>query len=464
MPCLLLQILCARHRDWRGCPLAVIASDRPTARILQLNRAARRSGLRPGMQFSVALGLEPTLRAAPVETEALERVRAQILTILHRFSPEVESWESSPEVFWLNAEGLGKIYLSAGIWGRAVLAALPWRAAMVIGYSRFATLALSRARPGLTGVSTPQEERASLRRVRLSHLDLEFRLLEQLEHLGIRTVGDFLQLPAGGLRDRFGPEALKLYRLASGDLWDPLLPDPEPEPVEALRVLDYPEHLSERLLFLLKGMLHPLLGELHRRGEALCRIVMKLSLEGGEQRSESLGLAEPTLEALPILDLIRLRLEGIRLDSGVQELGLQAVGAPAPREQLELFAQASRREMAAANRALARLRAELGEERVVQAIPEQGHLPGARFRWESMERLERPSPRATGELRPMVRRYRNRAQPLQELPPGRFWGPFRHSGDGWRRDYYYLHTGSGELLWIYYDAVRKRWFGGGTVE
>ena len=50
----------------------------------------------------------------------------------------------------------------------------------------------------------------------------------------------------------------------------------------------------------------------------------------------------------------------------------------------------------------------------------------------------------------------------------RMHGPFRTSGGWWvrtvERDYYWAETQKGELLWVYYDRPRRRWYLQATVE
>jgi protein ImuB len=47
-------------------------------------------------------------------------------------------------------------------------------------------------------------------------------------------------------------------------------------------------------------------------------------------------------------------------------------------------------------------------------------------------------------------------------------GPYIFSGGWWnreiQREYYFAETRSGDILWIYYDRVRRRWFWQGAVE
>jgi hypothetical protein len=60
---------------------------------------------------------------------------------------------------------------------------------------------------------------------------------------------------------------------------------------------------------------------------------------------------------------------------------------------------------------------------------------------------------------------------IHGLPHGavtRLVGPFVISGGWWRRpvhrEYHFAETGRGDLLWVYFDRERRRWFLQGHVE
>jgi nucleotidyltransferase/DNA polymerase involved in DNA repair len=197
--------------------------------------------------------------------------------------------------------------------------------------------------------------------------------------------------------------------------------------------------------------------------------------------------AEATLDKALILDLLRLKLEGSPLSAPAREIQVTAHGMPGPRQQIRLFLKAQRRDLAAANRALARIRAELGEEVVVRARLTDEHLPEARFTWEPLPHLTRAHPSPEGKPG-LVRRLYSRPVPLrmilQQAREGqsirdlyrgqvvRSWGPYVLSGEWWRnlgedgihRRYYFLETPDGKVLWVYYDGHRQRWFLQGQVE
>jgi protein ImuB len=141
--------------------------------------------------------------------------------------------------------------------------------------------------------------------------------------------------------------------------------------------------------------------------------------------------------------------------------------------------------MEAANRALARVRAEFGNKTVVRARLREAHLPEGQFTWEPLHTLKPAKPR-TIHARYLVRRIRFRPEVLPVRTQFRHepevWlrpnfprdtivhssGPYVVSGGWWQgsvqRAYHYVEIRTGEILWIFYDRIRRRWFKQGTVE
>jgi protein ImuB len=273
--------------------------------------------------------------------------------------------------------------------------------------------------------------------------------------------------------------------MAAGDLWTPLKPCLPQDPVRQRCILDDPENDTTRLLFLIKQLLHPMMTTLGARSQALAALWLSFMLDRNGELKEQIRLAKPTLDSAQILDLVRLRLESVRFAAGVIEIELTAEECAATREQLRLFAEKPTRDLDAANRALARLRAEFGDEAVVQAKLTDGHLPEARFAWEPLGRLKFPEPKKA-VTKTLVRRVLTKPQPLSSSPhqshEGGGWlllgpkygtidkltGPYVFSGGWWnreiQRDYYFAETRRGDIVWVYYDRVRRRWFLQGWVE
>jgi protein ImuB len=466
--------------------VAVVAEDKPQAPILWVSERARRAGVLAGLRYAAGLSLASDLRAGVVPpTEIAEEVAA-LAERLRRFTPEVEPSGEEPGVFWLNGAGLDLLYPSLHAWARSVHAGLKgagFSASVVTGFTRFGTYAVAKARQGVVVLDDPARERAAARQVPLDRLELDPDFSDALGTLGVRTVGDLLALPAGGLHERFGPGAHRLYRMASGDLWTPLQPAPAEEPIRQTLLLDDPETDLARLLFLLKPLLQPVLAGLVVRGEALAELGLRLLLDRTGWRDERVRPAAPTRDTVQLLDLVRLRLEAQELP-GVIEVELTAHGVPATREQLRFFAERPRRDLAAADRALARLRAEFGDGAVVRARLADGHLPEAGFIWEPLAGVALPRP-GPGAVRSLVRRIFSLPvalppRPRQTRDDGwlllgpecgavvKLHGPYVLSGGWWggeaHRDYYFAETRRGDCLWVYHDRRRRQWFLQGRVE
>jgi protein ImuB len=502
LPAFPLQLLLRYRPEWASYPAAVVAEDKPQGSILWVNERARQHGVMPGLRYAAALSLAAELRASEVSPHEIRKAVKELTQRLMRFTPEVEPATEEPGVFWLNGMGLKFLYPSSNQWARALhaaIAAQKFQVSVVAGFTRFGTYAVAKMNKGITVFNNPAEERQAAQKVPLHRLDLDPDFRDTLFKLGIKTVGALLSLPPVGLRERFGPKAYRLSRMAAGDLWTPLNPYKPEEPVQQHRILDDPENDTTRLLFLIKQLLHPMLTTLAARAQALASLWLSFLIDRSGWRKEQIRPAVPTLDPGQILDLTRLRLESMQFAAGVIEIELEAESCAATVEQLRLFERLAlspsamlkinsvedpARDLDAANRALARLRAEFGDEAVVRAKLRDGHLPEARFVWEPLSRVKLPAPKEEAS-QTLVRRIMAKPMPLPGGPRhthedgwlilghkygsvDKLSGPYVFSGGWWnkeiQRDYYFAETRRGAIAWVYYDRVRRRWFLQGWIE
>ena len=464
------QLLLRRHPDWAAHPVAVVAEDKPLGLILWVNEKARRAGALPGLRYAAGLSLASDLRAGVLPTAEVEDGVLALTERLTRFTPGVEPSSEEPGVFWLDASGLDLLYPSLEAWAHSIRSDLEdagFRTTVVVGFTRFGTYAVAKACQGAVVFDDFSREREAARRVPLDRLNLDTNFRDTLSKLGVKNAGALLSLPAGGVMERFGPEASRLYWMASGKLSPPLQPRQVPEPLRQTLALDDPETDLTRLCFLIKRLFHPLLETLVVRGVALAELNLRLLPDGAGWREEQIRPAAPTLDVVQLLDLVRLRLEAGECSSGIAEIELTVEGSPATREQLRFFVREPRRDLDAANRALARLRAEFGDGAVVRARLADEHLPEAGFAWEPLAAVVLPKSKK-GALRTLVRRILARPVPLD--PPGleKLHGPYVLSGGWWmrevHREYSFAETRRGGCLWVYYDRGRRQWFLHGHVE
>ncbi len=537
LPALPLQLLVQRDPSLRGVPVVVVDDERPQAEVLWVDPLASKSRIRPGMTYAAAQSLDARVRAGVVSPAELDAAIDRVVERLGALSPRIEAAarpttplaqvEGAPGVLWIDPSGMIPLFTSFDHWGHEVLRALGelgLHASVVVGFHRFRCYALARTRHGVWVLDDPEQETKAAAAVPLRRLAVPAKLRDGLERLEVRTLGQLLRLPASDLRARFGEAAAHLHALASAG-WAPLVPRVPVEPVRAEKSIEPPDDDRTRLLFLLKSMLHDLMLELAERGQAMAALRLCLRLDHAEPCDERLEPARPTLDEPMVVDLLRLRLDAATLPAPVEALELVLEGVPAPPGQLALFRTQARRDLDAAARALARLRAWLGPEAVTRAKLRSAHLPEARFEWVPIVEVGfarpevvgmpagasahgappslAPAP-AAGEA-PLVLEGRARAEhePVpslqrrllprpQRLPsPARppapddphpaplvlpgchgavasLEGPYRKSGGWWvrtvERDYYFVRTDAEELLWVFYDRVRRGWYLQGWVD
>lgn len=487
IPELPLQMALRGRVDSGLRPVVVVDKLQPTGRVLWANEAARACRILPGTRYVAGLALANDLVAEPFSETELDRELARLIRRLGRFSPKVEPREEEPGVFWLDVSRLRRIYASGREWVEAVtrdLGLLELEAVVAVGWTRFGVYAAAKASTRHRFFETEERERRWVREVPLERLALEPELRERLDKLGIRDVGAFVDLPALGLRKRFGEAAVAWHTWARDTVWETLRPATIREPILERREFELPEWDQNRLLSELVAMTRALIERHRAHGETPSALRLALALDDGARLEERVVAAEPTSALAQWESLLRLRLESLTLSDGANTLSLRAEVARVSTEQLGLFQQTPKRDLKALGRAYARLRAEFGEGILSIARLRDGHLPSARYVWEPFERFSEISTARRPEIARLIRRIYAPAKRLgyrsRQVPQGRIrWGnqeeiveetrgPFRLEGGWWRggvaRDYYYLRLRSARWLWVYYDARRSQWYLQGEVE
>jgi protein ImuB len=314
--------------------------------------------------------------------------------------------------------------------------------------------------------------------VPLERLNMKPKLRDALERIGLFTLGDLANFGADQLSVRFGAEAARWCRVSRGDEVLPLCAERHVDTPHASVEIEPPDDDVARLCFAIKRGLDRLLEDVRQRGESVRALWLRLKLERIGESVQRLEPSEPTRDASLLLELLRLRLTALSLGARVETVELEAETSEPLPGQLAMFVQ--KRDLAAGDRACARLKASFGEGVVCTAALENAHLPEAKFRWVPFEHLVRPSVHESdSELAaPLVRRLLAKPVELRgeldenasrldkvfvhESERYTLVGPYRVSGGWWARevtrDYYYARTPRGELWWVFYDHPRRSWF------
>jgi protein ImuB len=484
LPRLPLQIALRERPHWRSAPVAIVDDEGPNGRITHLDELAKKSRLRIGMRQTVARDLLPSLHTAVVSPEKVTEVSQELVGALQTFSPRVEPMVEQG-VFFIDPEGLRRLYGGYQNWATCIhryLRARYWKSSVTVGFHRPRAHAVALTREGVSILPSAERERELSNQTPLRELGLAGETCESLTALGIETLGDFLVVPAGELHSRFGEEASALHDSFSESLQLPIQPHAFDEPARISFQVDPPDEDQTRLLFAIKGALHSLLHQVRARAESVQSLELTLHLERAPLHRERVEPASPTLDLMLILELVRLRLSETELSGAVEEVELLANTVLAHPEQSALPGHQPKRDMKAAHRALDRIRAAYGEHSVTKATLRDAHLPEASFRWEPVQHARIGEQLPAPDVSPMIRRVYTRPKPLPPRLPKEpeagpslvrdhiehMYGPYRVSGGWWKRlverDYYYAETDHGDLLWLFYDRPRKRWFLHGVLD
>lgn len=454
-----LQVLLKRRPDWVEQAVAVVDEARPQGVVEWVNQTAYEAGVLPGQRYAAALNLCPGLCAEEVALEEERHAIERFTERLRRFSPVVEVGERG--TFWLDASGLSGLFGSASAWARSIaedFASVGFIATVVVGFTRFGTFAIARNSRGILPLRTPQQEREVCGQVPLARLDLPPRMRDRLAKLKVLTVADFERLPSAGLRRRFGDAAHYLHQRIHDTLYAPLQPAPPMRPPGGRLLVEPPESRADGLLFRLKRLLDALVRTLGAQRQGVAQMFIRFVLDRHAPIDLALKPADATLDAKLLLELLRLRLETLTLRSGVTELGLWAQAVPVDDEQLSLLPQLPRRDQAAAERALARIRAELGDDAVGHFELRDEHLPEACFNFAPIEKLPHPQP---CEAPPRLVRRLQRPTRFRPQAEAELHGPFPVEQQWWAKPIertYYFHETEGQIAWVYFDRRKNQWF------
>jgi protein ImuB len=362
---------------------AALAPEPGAAQLIgDVSEAAESFGLRPGMRMGEALSRCPELALIPPDPEGAERSWEDSLRRLEGIGAEVES-DCAGEAFF---EAGGLVGLWGGIEGvlRRTRSELGGGTRLGVGPGRFCSYVAAVCSGGIV----PDERAAefldplpvSLLCGRLgptqtaaTNTAAEYQdLPNELERLGVSTLGWLAGLPRDAVADRFGPPGLRARRLARGED-EPLRPRSLRKPIAV--ELELPEAVSgQQLERTLELLISRLLAHRGRRGRTLraLRLSSRLAAGGGWRRQVALRRSSADRNRLADALLPHLAL----LPAPAATLRLEAVSlGPEAGEQLSLSSPEQERRRRIAE-AVCQTRSAAGADAVLRVLEVD---PGSRI-------------------------------------------------------------------------------------
>jgi protein ImuB len=356
----------AGSRETLARPAALAPEPGAAQLIGEVTEPAERFGLRAGMRMGEALSRCPELALIPPDLERAERSWEEALRRLEGIGAEVEFGRAGEAFF--EASGLGRLW--GGIEGvlRRTREQLGKPVRLGAGPGRFCAYVAASSSSGIVpdgGAADFLEPLpVSLLCGRLGGDPGADDLPNELERLGISTLGRLAGLPRDAVADRFGRLGLRAWRLARGED-DPLRPRPVREAIAV--ELELPEAVSgQQLERSLELLISRLLAHGARRGRTLrtLRLSARLAAGGGWRRQVALRRASADRDRLADALLPHLTL----LPAPAATLRLEAVAlGPETGEQLSLSSPEEQRRRRIAE-AVRQTRSAAGADSVLRVL------------------------------------------------------------------------------------------------
>lgn len=481
--------------------LAVAGKRGNSELVLAVDETAAARGLRPGLALAEARAMHPDLAVVAEDAGADARLLEALADWCLRYTPLVAV--AAPDGILLDIAGCAHLFGGE----RALVDDLQARLtrhgfACRIGVAGTigAAWAASHFHPGLYASGA---ERALVENLPLAALRLDADTASALGRVGLKRVGDIIDLPRAPLAARFGRLLLRQLDRALGHEREPLTPRLPVASYVTEQSFAEPIAREEDVLAAVERLAGRLQRALERHGDGARQIELTLFRTDGAVRRIGAGTSRPLRDPRAIRALFVERLAALadEIDPGfgfdLARLSA-AVVEPCPPEQTGFDSTEDGPEL---DRLVDRLSARLGPRRVTRHVALDSHLPELAAAtvpaqaavmssgWDAFRAY-----RAEAALPARPLRLLARPEPIEAIatvpdgPPIRFrWrralhevvaaeGPERIDGAWWTadgcegtscaaastRDYFRVEDQSGLRFWLFrlglYHAVEPRWF------
>lgn len=439
-----------RWRDWQG-PVALVDGKAAKGILDAVNDEAAAFAVSPGITPAQALARCSELKIVPRSTAQESACQMVLCEIAMEFSPRIESTDEGLCTLDLSGAPKGACWqrLAEQIVTRCAEDGFNARVG-IAPHPDYAWLAAAQANP----VNVVYNGAPFCAALPLDALGPSARFREIIAEWGIRTVGEFLKLPAEAVVERLGAEAAELRLRASGRRKRVLKLMRQPERYAEAFDFDYAIETTEPLMFLLRRFVDSLSARLQSSHRVAKSLRLTLPMEAAPDYIRSFSIPSPTSDAEVWFRVLSTHLESLTLETQPVGVRLEIEPQDPAGRQLNLF-ESALRDPNKFGETLAQLKALVGENCIGIPQPADSHRPGAFVMQEFEE--------ASGE--PQLSRirgiplHRNRPAPpiavktmdgcpawIEALGPvAATAGPFTQSGEWWENSAWKIEEWDVEL-------------------
>ena len=304
--------------------------------------AAEAAGVKPGMRLGEALAMCPSLTLVEPDPAAAEHEWESIIRRLEDSGFSVEP--AGLGCAYFETRGVERLYggLEQALTRALEAVGSSWDPRVGAAERRFAALAAATvARPGQLLVVSDEQSTAFLAPYPLTLLPLETGRRQELQDLGVRTIGGLAALPDASVAERLGADGRRAHGLARGGSKRRVRG--RRQPAEIVETLAFPEAVGNELTLrrAFGALLEQVLARPERGGRFIRKIALSARLVGGGSWRRTTTLRDPTAEhdrlkaalapklaelPAPVLEL-RLELVDLTQTRGMQLELVRAEGA-----------------------------------------------------------------------------------------------------------------------------------------
>jgi len=406
-----IQVECWRRPEWRGAPLALLASER-SAGVVAASREARALGVREGMPLREVTATAPQVLLQPADEPCYQETFTCLAARLEMVTPLVEL--AAPGRAFLGLDGLiaggtgesavfppaAYLYESAEALMAALEQSVPseFVARFGVGRGKFVAWAAARypaERPEARFSSSRRTcwiadvgRAAFLRPLPASLLPVSARMRSSLRRFGVGALGELAALPLSAVLAQFGAEGRRAWLLSQGRDEEPLRPRDAPSEIEETYEFDAPETTLEGLLIAVRQLLEKTLQRPERRGRGVRQARLAARLETGYTWTQTLTFRRPGTQLGHLFPAVRYALDRTRPPAAVDVLTVALTAfTPCVSGQQALFLEPQRERQERLAEELRQLRVRLGKALVARILEVDpcSRLPERRYRLGSYD-------------------------------------------------------------------------------
>lgn len=316
-------------------------------------------------------------------------------------------------------------------------------------------------------------------------LRIDNESVERLEKLGLRQIGQFINMPRTALRRRFGEKILERLDQALGKKEEMVIPVIAIELYHERLPCMEPISTEKGIAIALEKLLEKLCKRFRKEEKGLRTAVFKCYRVDNKVESISIGTNRPSSNVQHLFKLFELKIDSIEPALGIELFTLEALKVEDLNPvQEKLWEQEGGIHNNGLAELLDRIEGKIGPNHIYRYLPDEHHWPERSYKiapelyerapitWQTgkarpLQVLSKPAPievtAPIPDYPPMLFRYKGQLHKIVRAD-----GPERIEQEWWlqqglHRDYYQVEDEEGNRYWLFraghYDAAKNyQWY------